>query len=182
MKPSSIDRTIKAALLLQSHEKYPSPETLLIAWVAWEQLKNRIIYVGLTKQGWQGQTIDEALREIEFWRSANYKRAFKSVFGSHPEQTKIAGKVWRDIESGLNMRNKFVHGMGQVSPSELSKVTENLFATLEDRSWCEILMVKLPNGTEVNLGDPMKRVTAKAGMQSSQSVTRLRKQLGLVLN
>ena len=177
VNPSDISRTLSAAKALRANSKYGTPEGLLLAYVAWEGLKIRILAVGLAQQGWRFQTFKSAISDLELWRSKNYELAFASVFGQKPQNTKNLGKIWSRVATAERLRNKFVHGLGQTHPDTIEKSYRFLIEIIEDRSWLDNLSVKLPGGETEALNSLDSRITARSNRQPNQISSRLVTQL-----
>jgi hypothetical protein len=178
MRPSEIEKTLQAAKFLRSKSHYGTPESLILAYVVWEGLKVRILIAGLAKQGWQQNTFKTSVMGEDFWRSKNYNRAFKSVFGAFPEQLSATARVWEEIKIAEEIRGKFVHGMGQKNPAKIDHAYNFLVKTIEDREWISKLSVILPNQEVCNIGEVFKIIRTSRGVQRDQSVERLKVQLG----
>ena len=179
MEPAMVRKTLEAAKLIQRNSKYGTAEGLLLAHVAWDGLKNRIIVCGLAQQGWQVKTFKEAIDGQKYWKAENYRRSFNSVFGSDPDQTKGISQVWQLGLKSEKIRNKFVHGMGQANPKVMQQVFDQLTENIEDMSWINMLFVRHPDGKKVPLGDISLPIRAARNIQPDQSISRLRSQLGL---
>jgi hypothetical protein len=179
MEPAMINKTLEAAKLIQRNSKYGTPEGLLLAHVSWEGLKNRIIVCGLAQQGWQVKTFKQAIDGQKYWKAENYRRSFRSIFGSDPDQTTGISQVWQQGLNSEKIRNKFVHGMGQANPKVMQQVFEQLTTNIEDTSWTKWLFVRRPNEEKIPLGDINLPIRAARNIQPDQSISRLRIQLGL---
>ena len=182
MSPSEINRALKAAKLLRSNANYGTAESLILAYVAWEGLKVRILIAGLAQQGWQQKTFKAAIIGSQFWKARNYNKAFRSVFGKDPEQIAEISKIWKDIDKAEAIRNKYVHGLGQTNPKKLMDSFDFLVTIIEDRSWLDNLKVVLPDGNREQLVEVVKTIRASRGIQVDQNIHRLKQQLGFNRN
>jgi hypothetical protein len=178
MSPSEINRALNAAKLLRSNANYGTAESLMLAYVAWEGLKVRILIAGLAQQGWQQKTFKAAIIGSQFWKARNYNKAFRSVFGKDPEQIAEISKIWKEVNKAEAIRSKYVHGLGQTNPKKLLESYDFLVRIIEDHGWLENLKVILPDGKREQLVEVFKTIRASRGIQADQSVQRLKWQLG----
>ena len=182
VKPSDIRHTLNSAKLLNNTATNSQAESLLLAYVAWEGLKNRIVISGLSQQGWQLKTFRQAIQGRNFWKAESYNSAFKSVFGSEPFQSPGVGQIWEKAGVAEKLRGKFVHGLGKNTPAVLDASFVFLVETITDLKWLHKLQVQLPSGAKEPLKDIYGVLRSTHGLQIDQSVERLRKQLELNKN
>lgn len=154
MRPSDIRRTASAAKRLAEAPSNGTPEAFLLAWVAWEAFRFRVLAVGLAKQGWAMTAIKEFFLNSNLYYDRTYNRAFAKVFGRQPQQLrKEIASVWKACESCRALRHKFVHGMGSTNPDALARATDTLLSAVGDAQWISALTVRLDDGSRVLLGN-----------------------------
>ena len=179
MEPAAIKKTIKAAKTLERNSNYGTPEALLLAYVAWEGLRNRVLICGLSQQGWTVTMFKEAIAGHGFWLKGSYDEGFSSVFGKNPQNLSGVSKIWDEAEKARILRNKFVHGLSKGDPEALWKSYSFLIETISDLSWTKKLEVSLPDGTQVPLKDIETRNTPNRKFKGGKTVEGLRRQLKL---
>jgi hypothetical protein len=154
MKQSSIRQTAQTARALAAERHYGTPEAFLLAWVAWESLKFRVLAVGLVRQGWRMEAVKEFFDKSSLYTKKDYNKVFGQVFGKHPEQhAGEVGHIWRECEAARRVRHRFVHGMGSSRPQTLSSSTERLLLAVENVEWLKPLMVRRHDGSKAPVGD-----------------------------
>ena len=153
MNPSEILRLIKSARDLSS-KSGRSPEAFLIAYVAWEALKIRILLVGLTSRGLSVREGKLLIQESDIWKHGQYQKLFRDHFGSNPENTKSVGKLFNQAEKYTKLRNRFVHGSGSSSPDSFRRAVEEIAQVIHS-DWEKCLAPLIPQGSQAN---PMGRL------------------------
>ncbi|MEI6374674.1 MAG: hypothetical protein WCP26_12910 [Actinomycetes bacterium] len=153
MRPSQIRRTAETSLQLLEWRGHGTPDALLLAWVAWEGLKIRTVCVGLARMGFQVQHVYDVLSEEKVHALDDYRRLFKSVFGSFPESAKGVGKQWQELEDLRDTRHKIVHGMGSDKPDRLERGTRLLAGAAMNPDWLAPLSV-VRDDVRVPIGSP----------------------------
>ena len=111
-----------------------TPEALLLAWVAWEGLKIRILVVALAEKGWKVRDVYSALADAKLHSLEHYNAVFKKVVDNYPQQVKNVGKPWRQIEEYREARHRYVHGMRGSSPTRLETGTQLIIGSVQDAS------------------------------------------------
>lgn len=160
MRPNVIQSTAHTAVELTRERGRGTPEALLLAWVAWEGLKVRLLVVGFAKMGWLVQDVYEALESERVGELQVYRRLFKYVYGTFPDNTRVVGTPWRGIEEARVLRHRYVHGMGTASPERLLTATNRIAEAVLDCTWLECLTVKV-GGQRVRIGHPYARLPSR---------------------
>ena len=111
-----------------------TPEALLLAWVAWEGLKIRILVVALAEKGWKVRDVYSALADAKLHSLEHYNAVFKKVVDNYPQQVKNVGRPWRQIEEYREARHRYVHGMRGSSPTRLETGTQLIIGSVQDAS------------------------------------------------
>lgn len=150
----------------------------LMAWVAFEGLKQRILTSALSQMGWQVKTFKTAIRGQRFYKTEVFETSWQKIFDSKPQNIKKLGHRWSKANKAAVIRGNYVHGFGVATPRNLKEHTENLLALVENRSWVSELRVLDQNGVVSPIGDPLKRVTPSIKIEN-QDVGKLREILGL---
>ncbi len=137
-----------------SRQSRRSPEGFIVAYIAWEALKIRILLVGMTANGMSVSEARKVISTLEIWQGDKYNKAFKSCFGSFPSNTSGIGKLFNKAESFKSLRNGLVHGGKNASPAKFKEATNELVGLIE-ADWSQhmgSLLVKSQNT------DPMRRL------------------------
>ncbi len=153
MNPAEIARLAKSALDL-AKQSGKSPEGFVIAYIAWEALKVRILLVGMTSKGIPVAKAQVLCTSLKIWQGDNYNKAFKKYFGNFPNNSPGLGQLFKKADSFKNLRNGFVHGSRRTSPAKFREATIQLVAIVE-ADWGTLLSSLLPKGTK---SDPMQRL------------------------
>ena len=144
MQPSLIRSTAETSLDLLAMRGRGSPESLLLAWVAWEGLKMRLLVVGLAKCGWRVSDVYDVLSASRLHTQEDYRALFAEVFGASPESTRGVGAQWRAIEDFRGVRNRYVHGTRGSAPAKLEAgthlITGRVLTRRGFRGWRSVLM------------------------------------------
>lgn len=173
MQPHLIKSTADTSLALLRLHGRGSPEAFLLAWVAWEGLKIRILVVGLATKGWRVQDVYDVLSAQRVHDHRHVRHIFKQLFGSFPESTPGLGEAWRGIEAFRGVRNRYVHGTRGADPLRLESATRSITERVFDTAWLEDLSVRV-DGEKRQLGDPYRRMIGRrAGHKSKDSLTDL---------
>ena len=159
MRPGQIRTTATTSLDLLERRGHGTPDSLLLAWVAWEGLKIRTLCVGLSRMGFQVQHVYDVLGEERFHTDQHYRRLFMSIFGTYPENTRGVGAQWKGLESYRTTRHKIVHGMGSDRPERLERGTRQLVGATTDPTWLSRLTV-VQEGTRTPIGSPFASMRA----------------------
>lgn len=147
-----------------------TPEALLLAWVAWEGLKIRVLVVGLAMQGWKVQDIYSAVSTERVHTVDHVRGVFRAVFGSFPENTNGVSKTWQHIEQFREVRNRYVHGAKGAAPLRLEAGTHLITEHVLDTTWLHGIPITL-EGQRTTIGDPYRRLTSSpTGHRSSSSL------------
>ena len=153
MNPAEISRLAKSALDL-AKQSGRSPESFVVAYIAWEALKIRILLVGMTANGMSVSEAKKVVSLLEIWQGDKYSKAFKSYFGLFPNNTPGIGRLFNKAESFKSLRNGFVHGSRKTSPAKFREATIELVGIIE-ADWGLHLGSLLLNSKNL---DPMKRL------------------------
>lgn len=145
-----------------------SPEAFLLAWVAWEGLKIRLLVVGLAMQGWRVQDIYEVLSEQRVHDHRHIRNVFKGISGSFPENTSGMSQAWQQIEAFRDVRNRYVHGTRGADPARLEAGTHLITEHVLDTGWLEEIQVR-GDSQNTRLGDPYRRLPSRRSGQLSKS-------------
>ena len=130
MEPGEIIRLAGRSRELATSNK-TAPEAFILAQVAWEGLRYRILIVGHVAQG---LSVADAKRQLDAqkpWNAANYRAIFKELFGSEPSQSRIVGRTFRETDRTTDLRNRYVHGHSRTSPDIFLKHSRTLWTALE---------------------------------------------------
>lgn len=173
MQPNLIKSTAESSLSLLGERGHGTPEALLLAWVAWEGLKVRLMVVGLTMQGWQVQDIYEVLSAEQVHTRDHVRGILYSLFGSFPENTKGIGTTWAQIEQFREVRNRFVHGTRSAAPLRLEAGTHLITDHVLNTEWLHNASIRI-DGSRIALGDPYRRLTGRRnGLRGKASLISL---------
>ena len=159
MQPNLIRSTAESAQVLLHHRGYGSPEAFLLAWVAWEGIRTRILVVALVMKGWRVKDIYPELAHAHP-DSRQYQRLFRVILGTSPQQIKGTGETWRQIEQFRKTRNAIAHGIGTSSPARLEAATHLIVEAAESPEWLARIQVILETGPEP-LGDIYRRLSPR---------------------
>jgi hypothetical protein len=150
------------------------PEALLLAWVAWEGLRIRVLVVALSMHGWRVKGIYPTLASERLTAHAS-RKTLNATLGCSTLQVKTVADIWRAIESHRPLRNKFAHGMGGNSPDRLEAATHFITTHALDPEWLAPLPVHIDDAT-YQLGDPYRRLHARTRLR--RSAASLRQHIG----
>jgi hypothetical protein len=153
LNPAEILRLSKSAMNLAG-QSGRSPEGFVVAYIAWEALKIRILLVGMTANGMSVSEAKKVVSTLEIWQGDKYNKAFKSYFGSFPNNTPGIGRLFNKADSFKSLRNGFVHGSRKTSPAKFREATIELVGIIE-ADWAKRLGSLLLNSKNA---DPMKRL------------------------
>lgn len=153
MNPAEISRLSKSALDLV-RQSGRSPEGFVVAYIAWEALKIRILLVGMTASGLSVSEAKKVVSTLEIWQGDKYNKVFKTYFGSFPNNTPSIGQLFNKAESFKSLRNGFVHGGKNASPAKFREATIQLVGIIE-ADWGQHLGSLLVRSQNT---DPMKRL------------------------
>ncbi len=137
MKPSEILRLLGAAKILIQDPK-TAPEGFLLAYVAWEGFKVRVLIVGLAAEGKSVAEAQKILKERRVWKYKNYQALFLQLFGSNPESAKGIGAQYRSAQLTDRLRGHYLHGAGRTNPQNFVSKTEILISVIESE-WAKHL-------------------------------------------
>lgn len=173
MQPSLIRSTAESSLTLLDARGRGSPEALLLAWVAWEGLKVRVLVVGLAMHGWKVQDIYDAVSTERVHTVEHVRGVFRTLFGAFPENTKGVSKTWQHIEQFREVRNRYVHGARGAAPLRLEAGTHLITEHVLDTAWLHGMPFAL-EGQRTTLGDPYRRLSSsRTGGRSLSSLRNL---------
>lgn len=159
--------------MLLDHHGRGTPEGLLLAWVAWEGLKIRLLVVALAMQQWRVQDINDVLSSEQVHTREHVRRIFRSVSGAFPESTKGIGTTWDQIEQFREVRNRYVHGTRGAAPLRLEAGVHLITEHVLDTRWLESVPVRRDSG-RTSLGDPYRRLpSSRSGYRSRSSLSEL---------
>lgn len=130
MKPSEIRRLADRSRELAT-SNVTAPEAFILAQVAWEGLRYRVLIVGHVAQGMSVADARRRLDAKQTWKAANYRAMFKELFGSEPSQSRIVGRTFRETDRTTDLRNRYVHGHSRTSPDIFLKHSRTLWTALE---------------------------------------------------
>ena len=171
MQPNLIRSTADSSLSLLASRGRGTPEAFLLAWVAWEGLKIRVLVVGLSMQGWKVQDIYDVLSQDKVHAVDHVRGLFKAVFNSYPENARGVGQDWCLIEDFRDVRNRYVHGARGAAPLRLEAGTHLITQRVLDPSWLAPLTVVV-DGERTRLGDPYRRLPSKRWRYRSRASLR----------
>jgi hypothetical protein len=144
MNPSSIRELTASARALQKNKRQGSPEAFILAWIAWEGMKLRILAVAQKKMGIKIKDTYSSHQELRLWNQVKFENQWKQVFGKNPSNMSgVAGKVFREMEKYKKYRDKLVHGKEFGNPINVEKATISILNLLEDREWLKDLFIVL---------------------------------------
>lgn len=152
MQPNLIRSTANSAMTLLGEQDSGTPEALLLAWVAWERLRIRLLVVALCMQGWQVKDVYDPLPSERFHTHPHYDHLFRTTFGAKPQNACDVGQRWQQLESFRKTRNAYVHGTRGGSPLKLESGVHLLREATLDPSWLSSLSLAAPKGKQP-LGD-----------------------------
>ena len=142
MNPSSIRELTASARALQKTKRQGSPEAFILAWIAWEGMKLRILAVAQKKMGTKIKDTYSSHQELRLWNQIKFEKQWKQVFGKNPSNMSgVAGKVFREMEKYKKYRDKLVHGKEFGNPINVQKATISILNLLEDREWLKDLFI-----------------------------------------
>ena len=142
MNPSSIRELTASARALQKTKRQGSPEAFILAWIAWEGMKLRILAVAQKKMGTKIKDTYSSHKELRLWNQIKFEKQWKQVFGKNPSNMSgVAGKVFREMEKYKKYRDKLVHGKEFGNPINVEKATISILNLLEDREWLKDLFI-----------------------------------------
>jgi len=142
MNPSSIRELTASARALQKTKRQGSPEAFILAWIAWEGMKLRILAVAQKKMGIKIKDTYSSHQELRLWNQVKFENQWKQVFGKNPSNMSgVAGKVFREMEKYKKYRDKLVHGKEFGNPINVEKATISILNLLEDREWLKDLFI-----------------------------------------
>lgn len=142
MNPSSIRELTASARALQKTKRQGSPEAFILAWIAWEGMKLRILAVAQKKMGTKIKDTYSSHQELRLWNQVKFENQWKQVFGKNPSNMSgVAGKVFREMEKYKKYRDKLVHGKEFGNPINVQKATISILNLLEDREWLKDLFI-----------------------------------------
>lgn len=168
MQPHLIRSSAESALALLEESERGTPQALLLAWVAWEGLKIRVLVVGLAMQGWRVADIYDVLSDERVHSVAHLRGLFREVFGSYPEGARGIAPTWKAVEEFRDLRNRYVHGTRGAAPMKLEAGTHLIVGCVRDPSWISVLSVSI-DGVKTPLGDPYRRLPSFRGAYRSKS-------------
>lgn len=129
-RPALIKRWSDTSLFLLEHGR--NDEALLMAWVSWEAYLERVVLLGLARQGLSIGDASNALRRYRnYGRGRGPDQALKGLFGVDPSSLRgRPGLVWRQlngkppkggdrsggVHSFRDRRNGLVHGSRSIRP------------------------------------------------------------------
>lgn len=137
MNPAEIMRLRNVAESLSRRSGH-SPEAFLLAYVAWEALKIRILIVGMTATGMTVSSARQLISENQIWKGNNYSSLFEKYFGVLPNSSPGVGHLFAKADSCQKIRNGFVHGSKRVDPDSFRKATETIIQLI-DEDWSQLL-------------------------------------------
>jgi hypothetical protein len=148
MNPSSIRELTASARALQKTKRQGSPEAFILAWIAWEGMKLRILAVVQKKMGTKIKDTYLSHQELRLWNQVKFEKQWKQVFGKNPSNMSgVAGKVFREMEKYKKYRDKLVHGKEFGNPVNVEKATLSILKILEDQEWLKEIKFSVKNKT-----------------------------------
>ena len=79
MNPSSIRELTASARALQKTKRQGSPEAFILAWIAWEGMKLRILAVAQKKLGIKIKDTYLSHKELRLWNQVKFENQWKQV-------------------------------------------------------------------------------------------------------
>ena len=125
MDPNEIRRLLATAEIL-SRDKSSIPEAFLVAFVAWEGLKFRILLVGYAARGLKVAEARRLIRDADIWNTSNYNTLFEYLFGARPQNAPQVGYLFNALDGAMRLRNRFVHGTGRAAPIRFRTAYEEI--------------------------------------------------------
>lgn len=161
MDPSEIRRLLGIAEML-SRENASTSEAFIVAFVAWEGLKFRILLVGYAARGVKVAEARRLIRAVDVWNVRNYNALFESLFGTRPQNVPVIGRIFNSLDRAMQLRNRFVHGIGRAAPIQFREAYQDICRAI-DAGWESALSKLLTkNGLHPRVTDPMKRIWVTA--------------------
>jgi hypothetical protein len=146
MNPSSIRELTASARVLQKTRRQRSPEAFILAWIAWEGMKLRILAVAQKKMGTKIKDTYASHNELKLWNQVKFEKQWKQIFGKNPSNMSgVAGKVFREMEKYKKYRDKLVHGKEFGNPINVEKATLSILKILEDQEWLKEIKFSMNN-------------------------------------
>ena len=157
MDPNEIRRLLGTAEML-SREKSSTPEAFLLAFVAWEGLKFRILLVGYAARGVKVAEARQLLRDADIWNIRNYNTLFEHLFGVRPHNAPHVGRLFNTLDGAMKLRNRFVHGAGRAAPVQFKTAYEDV-CSATDADWENALSKLLTKqGLRPKVTNPLNRI------------------------
>ena len=148
MKPSSIRELTASARALQITKRQGSPEAFILAWIAWEGMKVRILAVAQKKMGIKIKDTYLSHKELRLWNQVKFENQWKQVFGKKPaNMSGVPGKVFREMEKYKKYRDKLVHGKEFGNPINFEKATLSILEILENQEWLKEIKLSVKSKT-----------------------------------
>lgn len=161
MDPNEIRRLLSTAETL-SREKSSTPEAFLVAFVAWEGLKFRILLVGYAARGVKVSEARHLIRDADIWNIRNYNTLFELLFGSRPQNAPQVGRLFNALDGAMRLRNRFVHGAGRAAPVQFRTAYENI-CRATNADWESALSKLLAKqGLRPKVTNPLNRIRVTA--------------------
>lgn len=143
MNPSAIRELSKSSRELQQLKRKGSPDAFILAWIAWEGMKLRILAVAQKKKGIKIKDTYAVHKELKLWNEAIFEKQWKKVFGTNPSNMSgKVGKIFREIKTYKKYRDKLVHGKEFGNPTNVEKATLSILHVLENQEWLKELEIK----------------------------------------
>ena len=161
MDPNEIRRLLGTAEKL-SREKSSTPEAFLVAFVAWEGLKFRILLVGYAARGVKVADARRLIRDADIWNIRHYNTLFELLFGDRPHNAPQVGRLFNALDGAMRLRNRFVHGAGRAAPIQFRTAYEDI-CRATDADWATALSKLLAKqGLRPEVTNPLNRIRVTA--------------------
>lgn len=157
MDPNEIRRLVVQARLL-NEVSVTTPEAFLLAFVAWEGFKIRILISALCADGLSVSEAKRVIKDRQIWRESGFENFFEELFGKRPQNAKHIGSRFNSLGRATKMRNSYVHGTSRFSPKSFANETERLIALIE-MDWATPLQsLRKGSGSVGQIKDPLGRL------------------------
>lgn len=161
MNPSAITELTTSAKNLTDTKRKGSPEAFILAWIAWEGSKLRMLAVAQKKQGIKIKETYASHKDKSLWNEKIFEKEWKRVFGEYPASMRgMPGKIFKKINSYKKYRDKLVHGKSFGNPNNVHDATLEILRVLEDKKWLDEILIVTKMGT-LKMSDHFYRVNRK---------------------
>lgn len=154
MNPSEIKRLILQAKTL-SDSSQTAPEAFLLAFVAWEGFKMRLLVAALCANGYSVVEAKALMRSREIWKTGAFETLFAELYGTRPKNSRFVGTKFNSLSRAITMRNSYVHGFSRYSPRSFLVETERLIGLVESDWTSSLNKLRKANGMTGSIGNPL---------------------------